>query len=690
MKIYSTHFKSSIGKRKLISLQILLLLSLVMIFNTNSYAQTYCTPTFTTGCADDMINDFSIDGDNGTFIHDLATGCSAIAYDDKTSLAAVDLTPSVSYITTISSGTSGDNCAIWIDFDDDGIFQTSELVGTSSTGITTFGSSVVISIPNTATPGLHRMRVMLGFDTYGDPTSFDPCNTSYTLALGEVHDYMVDIQALADCSGTPTAGTVTSSLKVCPDTDFSVIVENASFPANGLDRHWESSTDGVSGWTILTDSYDTEYSVSGGISDTLYYRFIVTCTNSSESDTSGVIAVTFNPPSDCYCIPSYDINCIDRDRIAIVALAGETIVLNNKTQCSNSGYGDYTNLPKPDLIQGNSYSLSVTSDATILTDVELRVWIDYNQNGIFEDTEEIGNTAGLGMGTGTRVTNFTVPASIPDGTYRLRARLVNSPAVAIDPCDNEYAGETEDYLLYIATPCTNPIVDLGTDKIICNSDSVVLDAGNPGLTYIWNDGSTSQTITVNLAGTYNVKVMVDECATSDTVVVSFFPFPQADSITVTKTDDCTFDFGLANVTNTDSLKWYFGDNTAYVTTQTTPHVFVEEGQYQVTVTLYNECDSVTISRVVKCGTIGVNNTELNPLKLYPNPTTDKFIIESNNESLKMNAIKIINALGQTVLVATPKNTLSYQLDISNLSNGLYTVIVTTDKKNYTHKLEVLK
>lgn len=692
MKINSTLVKLIVGKQSYYPMQILLLLAIFAFSSKNIYAQTYCTPTFSTGCTDDdFIEDFSIDGDNGTSIYDLGTGCSTGSYDDKTSLPAVDLTPSVSYITTVSAGTTGNNCAIWIDFDDDEIFQSSEMVGFSTTGITEFGSSVVISIPTSANPGIHRMRVMLAFDNDGDPASFDPCNTSYILAAGEVHDYMVDIQPLANCTGTPTAGTVMSSLKVCPNTNFSVITTGATIPANGLDRHWESSTDGVSGWTVLTDSYSTEYVVNGGISDTLYYRYIVTCTNSSDSDTSGVIAVTFNPPSNCYCEPTYDMNCINYDRIAIVYLAGETVTLNNKTQCSNSGYGIYTNLPQPDLIQGNAYAISVSSDATVLADIELRVWIDYNQNGVFEDGEEIGSTAGFGMGSGTRVANFTVPASIPNGTYRLRVRLVNSPAGAIDPCANEVNGETEDYLVFINTPCTNPSVNLGADTVICQNDSIVLDAGNPGLSYQWNSGPITQTITVNQAGTYIVKVKVDECVTADTIIVSYASFPLADSITITETNDCMFELGLANVVHTNNVKWSFGDGSATVTTQTATHAYSEVGQYQVKATLYNDCDSAVISRVIKCSALGISSvdSDFNRLKLYPNPATNDVIIESN-ASLKMNAIKVVNTLGQTVLTTTLQGATVYQLDVSTLSNGLYTVIVSTDNKNYTRRIEVLK
>lgn len=51
-----------------------------------------------------------------------------------------------------------------------------------------------------------------------------------------------------------------------------------------------------------------------------------------------------------------------------------------------------------------------------------------------------------------------------------------------------------------------PHVFLGVDTVICEGTSIVLDAGNPGLTYQWQDGSQQQTFTADKAGTYYVEV----------------------------------------------------------------------------------------------------------------------------------------------------------------------------------------
>ncbi|MCB9235166.1 MAG: gliding motility-associated C-terminal domain-containing protein [Bacteroidia bacterium] len=49
-----------------------------------------------------------------------------------------------------------------------------------------------------------------------------------------------------------------------------------------------------------------------------------------------------------------------------------------------------------------------------------------------------------------------------------------------------------------------PTVDLGPDQQICEGDSIQLDPGSSPDTYLWNDGSTTQTIWAGLAGNYLV------------------------------------------------------------------------------------------------------------------------------------------------------------------------------------------
>ena len=64
-------------------------------------------------------------------------------------------------------------------------------------------------------------------------------------------------------------------------------------------------------------------------------------------------------------------------------------------------------------------------------------------------------------------------------------------------------------------------VNLGNDTIICTGNNITLNAGNPGSTYLWNTGATTQQINVSTPGIYWVnETNSNGCAGSDTINVT--------------------------------------------------------------------------------------------------------------------------------------------------------------------------
>ncbi|MDX5513500.1 MAG: hypothetical protein LPK01_14930, partial [Hymenobacteraceae bacterium] len=76
----------------------------------------------------------------------------------------------------------------------------------------------------------------------------------------------------------------------------------------------------------------------------------------------------------------------------------------------------------------------------------------------------------------------------------------------------------------VATVNPNPVVNLGNDTINCTGGAVMLDAGNAGngFTYLWSNGSTSQTIQASTSGMYTVTVTnpITGCSGTDQVNVT--------------------------------------------------------------------------------------------------------------------------------------------------------------------------
>ena len=73
-----------------------------------------------------------------------------------------------------------------------------------------------------------------------------------------------------------------------------------------------------------------------------------------------------------------------------------------------------------------------------------------------------------------------------------------------------------------------PYIELGDDTAICEGTSIILDAGNQGASYIWQDGSTDQTYMVSNEGTYTVEISNMGFVFVDSVSVSLIYPPFVD------------------------------------------------------------------------------------------------------------------------------------------------------------------
>ena len=81
---------------------------------------------------------------------------------------------------------------------------------------------------------------------------------------------------------------------------------------------------------------------------------------------------------------------------------------------------------------------------------------------------------------------------------------------------------------YVSAAGPAPTVSLGADRTFCVGDSVTLDAGNPGMTYLWSTGATTKTIVAKTAGAYSVTVRnAQGNPTRDTVNVAVNAFVAA-------------------------------------------------------------------------------------------------------------------------------------------------------------------
>lgn len=143
-------------------------------------------------------------------------------------------------------------------------------------------------------------------------------------------------------------------------------------------------------------------------------------------------------------------------------------------------------------------------------------------------------------------------------------------------CGTDTGDVSVNYIPALMTP------DIGPDFSLCPGETAVLDAGNPGLTYTWQDMSTADTLSINAAGTYHVIVSNGCEALSDTVNVTLENMPPVivmpDQFTLCQGNSEILDPGVSGVT----YDWSDGTHDPTLTVSVA-------GMYSLTVT--NACGS---------------------------------------------------------------------------------------------------
>lgn len=125
--------------------------------------------------------------------------------------------------------------------------------------------------------------------------------------------------------------------------------------------------------------------------------------------------------------------------------------IDNSTTYVSGGYSDYTS-QSTTLSGGNSASITVTPHTT-WSGTGAKAWIDWNQDGDFDDAnEEVLSGSGTG---GSYSANFNVPTGATNGSTRLRVRALYGGT--INPCGDEYFSEVEDYTIQVTGGAAGPI-----------------------------------------------------------------------------------------------------------------------------------------------------------------------------------------------------------------------------------------
>lgn len=350
------------------------------------------------------------------------------------------------------------------------------------------------------------------------------------------------IQVLAPCAAKPSTGTI-NSVNPCYGALFYLSLSGTTEAAD-LTYRWQQSNDSLT-WTDVISG--TNYVTATVTFNNTYYRAIVKCTASGQSDTSAIFYVKLKPFYYCYCNPLdasvYNNPQDNIGNVTITALPSNVTVMSNGSASpivnNSTAINSYTifdtAIAIPNLYLDSLYRFAVTeiSKNAALDTAPVDIYIDLNHNSEFDPEENIYSIFTSGSASSPIVSDtFRIPDTAIVGITGMRVKIGpresgrQNPCVCIDASSgvarDTILGEYEDYLVNISyPPCTGP---LNAGKIKASEKSTCIgypfkladtthETKKIGTTWNWQISPDSITW-YDLAGTVNKDTLTQTFAAS--------------------------------------------------------------------------------------------------------------------------------------------------------------------------------
>ena len=434
-------------------------------------------------------------------------------------------------MTVAGQGGGKHSAVVWIDFNNNNIFEASEKVGGLTQNISGSGTyNFNITIPAGASTGNRKMRVLWQYNENADNYYDDKPYT--TDAWGQTEDYTVNIIETATPTltlGNPTTPigasyVLAGSLKV-PIHAFTITASgggdtltNFTFRTPMTSTYTTSEIVNFSLYANSSNDLSTATLVSTQLSPaaagtaqsfpafaypilsgTRYFWITMnvagtvteghtinvnastatdmttTATKAGAANASGVKTFT---NSMAYCTATFSNSCTGDYINNFSTTGGSTNITNNNSGC-NGNTNNYIYYPLQTVTQcsGGSFNISVQAGTNCAVQ-GFAIWIDWNKDGKFDGPGEYvwnSGSVGLDVYTGT----ITIPASTPENTtYRMRVmcRYYAVPA-ANEACATGLGwGEVEDYNVYVTPPV--PMTYVSSTTTQNNTSSVEIGSTN--------------------------------------------------------------------------------------------------------------------------------------------------------------------------------------------------------------------
>ncbi len=395
------------------------------------------------------------------------------------------------------------------------------------------------------------------------------------------------------------------------------------------------------GTPSVSSTYNAGASFSIGTTTVTY-----TATDAENNKATCVFTVTVSPANTNYCASK----SLEPYQEWVSGVKFGTI--NNTPQANEGksinwsvvGYSDFTNLIT-NVNRGQNYPINVlasTSWSGRLPDLYCRVWIDFNGDRAFDDTEKVleGRAQSPFIGT------VNIPSTAISGNTRMRVSLKWGGLPT--PCENFTSGEVEDYQVNIGgTDCsadTEPPVFANCPANIARttSDTAAIATWTPPT-------ATDNCTTPSVSSTYN-------SGTSFKIGITTVTYTATDAknnrstcvFTVTVTNPCSNDVAAPVFANCPANIVLTTSDTAAIATWTPP-------------TATDNCTTPLVSSTYNSGTsfkIGTTTVTYTATDAKNNRSTCVFTVTVTNPCANDTVAPVISMCPNNITQTTPTTSLT--------------------------------
>lgn len=398
-----------------------------------------------------------------------------------------------------STATAAHYIYAFIDYNQDGIFD--NISEKAFEGMLESGSlSGNIAIPASAMTGITGLRIVAGNNSVA--------NSCGSYSNGETEDYRIAIQPQPPCIAPPTAGfTTADNDTVCANASVSLGLQNNTIGENQT-YQWESSPDEI-GWTNIPGANTSAITVHP--TTATYYRVKVSCGGFSDTSYRAFVVIK---SINCFCASystSYQGGSKNVGKVVFGSMSNGVPANQyppNYSPLADRSYTDYTStVPASNYRRESNYTISVTiiRNTAATWSGWINVFIDYNQDGIFDPIAERVFNGSVAPSTPTTTGAITIPATAKLGNTQMRVVLVSGGNNTNPPCGTYSQGETEDYRINILQKLypqdigITRLVSPDNDKCMGATEEVTLEIKNFGTAAI-NYSTTPVTISGEVSG----------------------------------------------------------------------------------------------------------------------------------------------------------------------------------------------